>query len=302
MRGASGGSLTVTVPSSLVEAIVDRGDEGTYDAVLRLPDETVVNGLDVSGHYVPVTVGARWVQETPEGLMCGSSTSHVGIDAAEPVFPFRFEGGRRRTADGLGEGGIPPRALARVLAAQMPRGPRSRPRPPRPPRSVTIDPRRVDPARVGTDLGRGGGFRADVSLDGVNVGGRSLTGFTLTASIARGGEDPTSPIEVRTDSEDVTVWRRLGDGTFEVPEPKLSPTEMDGLYEQVASKSPRHLRPLPRPMAMDRERREGLAPVGRQHDVAKVPAPVTPQVPPEEGDAGGDEGVPLDDLIAEVMF
>ena len=297
MSGASGGSFTVVVPSSLVEAIADRGAEGTYDAVLRLPGGTIVNGLDVSGHYVPVTVGSRWVEETPEGLMCGSPTSHVGIDAANPIFPFRFEDGRRRTADGLGEGGIPPRALA----SQIPRGPLPRPRKRRPPKSLIVDPRRVDPARVGTDLGRDGGLLAEVSLDGVSVGGRSLSGFTLTASVARGGEDPTSPIEVRTDSEGALVWRRLGDGGFEVPDPKLSPTEMDELYEQVASKSPRHLRPLPRPMAMDRERREGQAPVGRAHNATNAPAPLASQAPPGE-EGAGDERIPLDDLIAEVMF
>lgn len=302
MNGASGGSITVNVASSLVEAIADRGVEGMYDAVLRLPGGTIVNGLDVSGHYVPVTVGSRWVEETPEGLMCGSPTSHVGIDAANPIFPFRFEDGRRRTADGLGEGGIPPRALARALASQMPRGPLPRPRRPRPPKSLIIDPRRIDPARVGTDLGRDGGLLADVSLDGVSVGGRSLSGFTLTASVARGGEDPTSPIEVRTDSEDPMVWRRLGNGGFEVPDPKLSPTEVAELFEQVASKAPWHLRPLPRPMAMDRERHEGQAPTGRAHDAANASAPLASQAPPGEEGAGGDEGIPLEDLIAEVMF
>lgn len=297
----SGGSFTVAVASSLVEAMVDRGVEGMYDAVLRLPGGTIVNGLDVSGHYVPVTVGSRWVEETPEGLMCGSPTSHVGIDAANPIFPFRFEDGHRRTVEGLGEGGIPPRALARALASQMPRGPLPRPRRPRPPKSLIVDPRRIDPARIGTDLGRDGGLLADVSLDGVSVGGRSLSGFTLTVPIARGGGDPTSPIEVRTDSEGAMVWRRLGDGGFEVPDPKLSPTEMDELYEQVASKSPRHLRPLPRPMAMDRGRHEGQTPVGRAHDATNAPAPLASQAPSgEEGAA--DDGIPLDDLIAEVMF
>lgn len=302
MSASRESSFAVDVDSSLVESLVERG--GRYDAVVRLPEGTSVGGVDVGGHYVPVTVDEREVAETPEGLMCARATTCVGIDPGVPVFPFRFEDGRRRVAAGLGDGGLAPRAVARALSIQASKAPGTRALSRRIPRSVAVDPKRVDGSRVGPDLSHGGGLRADISLDGVSVGGRSLAGFTLTASVARGGDDPTTPIEVRADASDALVWRRSGDGAFQTPEPALSPAEMDELYEQVASRSPRHLRPVPRAMAMRKGRlspqRATAEALGADPSARTASAHVIP--PDDDGSDEANEEIPLDDLIAEVMF
>ena len=162
---------------------------------------------------------------------------------------------------------------------------------------------RIDPARVGTDLGRDGGLLADVSLDGVSVGGRSLSGFTLDSHASPAGAR-TRRVPSRSGRTQRTLW--FGGGLGTAASRCQTPSSPRPRWPSSSSRSPRspprHLRPLPRPMAMDRERHEGQAPTGRAHDAANASAPLASQAPPGEEGAGGDEGIPLEDLIAEVMF